>query len=188
MGKLTLKVPELEELEYRQKLLSDPKTMEYNKGYKREVKGYNPETGTIEFPREQWDRFYKAITTDQNKYFAYLINTENNEKIGYVQFIYKTNDYHYLCSIVIEASQRGKGYAEEAFKLMLGKAFDDYNLPALWYDVPESRTSLLKLLNRIGFEISPAIYYTNRFGKDEVMYRTYITKEKYEQIKANDNK
>ena len=33
MNRLELHVPTIEELDYRQRIMSDPKTMSYNKGY-----------------------------------------------------------------------------------------------------------------------------------------------------------
>lgn len=44
METLTLYRPELEDLAWREKWLSDPETMSYNNAY----------GGTIAFPRERW--------------------------------------------------------------------------------------------------------------------------------------
>lgn len=45
---LYLKIPEIEELSYRKEMLSDPYTMEYNKGYDL-FNGYNRETRLYRF-------------------------------------------------------------------------------------------------------------------------------------------
>ena len=42
-----LKVPNTQELNYRQEWMKDPKTMSYNAGYDMDLKGYDKETGTI---------------------------------------------------------------------------------------------------------------------------------------------
>ena len=51
---LTLHIPSLEELSYREKLLSQPETMAYNRGYDLPFEGYDRTTGCIAFPREKW--------------------------------------------------------------------------------------------------------------------------------------
>ena len=48
-------IPRLSELGFRQRLLSDPATMRYNKGYGLSFPGYHNDTGCIDFPREDWD-------------------------------------------------------------------------------------------------------------------------------------
>ena len=58
MTELALHVPELGELDFRQKLLSDPESMSYNKGYGLKSPGYHNDTGCIDFPREDWDGWY----------------------------------------------------------------------------------------------------------------------------------
>ena len=47
---LRLHVPALSELGYRQRLLADPATMAYNRGYDLSFEGYHPQTGCIDFP------------------------------------------------------------------------------------------------------------------------------------------
>lgn len=55
---LTLHIPSLEELSYREKLLSQPETMAYNRGYDLPFEGYDRTTGCIAFPREKWAEWY----------------------------------------------------------------------------------------------------------------------------------
>lgn len=51
---LCLHVPAYEELWYRQKIMQDPDTMSYNKGYDLNFHGYDEATGCIAFPKEKW--------------------------------------------------------------------------------------------------------------------------------------
>lgn len=53
---LGLHVPACEELWYRRKIMQDPETMSYNKGYDLDFEGYGRETGVIELliTREQY--------------------------------------------------------------------------------------------------------------------------------------
>ena len=48
MNRLELYVPTIEELDYRQKIMSDPETMSYNKGYDLDFDGYHKDTGCID--------------------------------------------------------------------------------------------------------------------------------------------
>ena len=54
MSTLYLHVPKLDELWYRKKLLEDPKTMSYNRGYELDFDGYDKETGCIAVPESKW--------------------------------------------------------------------------------------------------------------------------------------
>ena len=64
---LALHVPALDELWYRERLLADPDTMRYNRGYHLNVPGYHDDTGCIDFPQSQWERCLGASEcTDQS--------------------------------------------------------------------------------------------------------------------------
>lgn len=56
---LCLHVPAYEELWYRQKIMQDPDTMSYNKGYDLNFHGYDEATGCIAFPKEKWADWYE---------------------------------------------------------------------------------------------------------------------------------
>lgn len=43
-------IPAIEELTYCQKIMSQPDTMDYNKGYDVSFEGYHKDTGCIDFP------------------------------------------------------------------------------------------------------------------------------------------
>ena len=49
MNRLYLHIPRLEELDYRQKILLQPDTMAYNKGFHLQFIDYDNETGCIYF-------------------------------------------------------------------------------------------------------------------------------------------
>lgn len=55
---LKLHIPEYSELWYRQKIMNDPDTMSYNKGYNIDFDGYDKETGCIAFPEQKWADWY----------------------------------------------------------------------------------------------------------------------------------
>lgn len=49
---LELYIPRLEDLQYEEKLQSDPDTMSYNAGYDVSYYRYHYDTGCIDFPKD----------------------------------------------------------------------------------------------------------------------------------------
>lgn len=109
---LRLEKPEVKDYWYEQKIQSDPKTMNYNKGYEVTYKGYHYDTGCIDFEEKDWAKTY-AKRHQKNIFLFYLKNTTTNEYVGYTNYYYNEEEKRYECGILIEASKRGKGYAKE---------------------------------------------------------------------------
>ena len=65
MNGLCLHVPELNEFWYRKKLMEDPETMSYNRGYDLDFAGYDKETGCIAFPKTEWESRYNYLVGDE---------------------------------------------------------------------------------------------------------------------------
>lgn len=62
---LYLHIPAYEELWYRQKIIQDPDTMSYNKGYDLNFNDYDKETGCIDFPKRS-GQIGTPISLDKN--------------------------------------------------------------------------------------------------------------------------
>ena len=60
MPRVTLHMPGVREMDYRQKLLAQPETMSYNAGLDLEAEGYDPATGCIDFPMSDW-RYWRDV-------------------------------------------------------------------------------------------------------------------------------
>ena len=87
---LKIYVPRLEDYWYEQKLQSDPDKMRYNAGWDVSYNGYHYDTGCIDFPKSKWeDTFNKR--KNENKFFAYLKDTNINEYVGYINYHYNKN-------------------------------------------------------------------------------------------------
>lgn len=68
-----LHIPSLDELWYRKQILSDSKTMAYNKGYQLNFKGYHNDTGCVDFPKERWERWYQSfVNAGTERFYAYV--------------------------------------------------------------------------------------------------------------------
>ena len=105
-----LKVPNIDELHYRQEWMKDINTMSYNAGYDMDLKGYDKETGTITKTDEEMITWYNNWTNKEpDKFFAYIYDKEIEEPIGEVYY-YLENNIHSM-GIVIQNKYRGNGYS-----------------------------------------------------------------------------
>ena len=154
ISSLKLFVPSIEELSYRKKLLSDPETMDYNKGLKLEFKGYDNKTGCIDFKKSKWDDWHNGwINREPDRYYAYLVEKNNNCPIGEVAIRFDKEKITHIISIIIEAKHQGKGYGSEGLKLLLEKAFFEFGLEKVTDEFPESRIAAVKLFKDFGFKV-----------------------------------
>ena len=148
---LKLYVPKLEDYWYEQQLQSDPKTMSYNAGYNVSYYGYHYDTGCIDFPKEKWQDTYNN-RIENNKFFAYILDEDLKQFVGYVNYHYNKNDDRYECGVLIEDKYRGKGYSTKALKLLCEEAKNN-GIKAL-YDIFEiDRDNTLKVFEKVGFKI-----------------------------------
>lgn len=65
---LYLHIPSCEELWYRRKIMQDPDTMSYNRGYDLTFDGYDKATGCIDFPEQEWAGGLELLIT-REQYF-----------------------------------------------------------------------------------------------------------------------
>lgn len=146
MKELELKIPNCNELEYRRHLISDEKTMDYNKGY-----GDNG-TGCYHQSIEQVKKWYENWNNGNGNYYAYIISKEDNQPIGEVDIHWSEYCKKHIIGIIIEAKYRGLGYSEKALKLLCDVAFNKLNLETIYDDFPSSRIAAEKLFANVGFE------------------------------------
>ena len=80
---LSLHVPSIREMDYRQKILADPATMSYNANQPWDADGYDAATGCIDFPMQDW-RYWRDVWLwhEPNRYSAYVKNDETGEFVG----------------------------------------------------------------------------------------------------------
>ena len=159
---LKIYIPRLEDYWYEQKLQSDPDTMSYNAGWDVSYDGYHYDTGCIDFPKSKWeDTFNKR--KNENKFFAYLKDTNINEYVGYINYHYNENENKYYCGILIESKYRGKGYSKQGLKLLCDYA-KEHDVTELYDDFEIGRNGI-KIFEDLGFKIVNK-YNAKRFDKD----------------------
>lgn len=151
--RLYLRIPSFEELGYRQKILAQPDTMSYNRGYEIGLDNYNNETGCIDFREEYWeDWFSRWVNNMPDRYYAYIIKCDEHSPIGEVALRYVEEKAAYCVNIIIEARYRGMGYSEEALKLLADAAFNELNAEKIYDDFPAARVSADRAFKRVGFK------------------------------------
>lgn len=165
-----LHVPTFEELSYRQQLLSEPETMSYNRGHQHER--IDPETGCVSFPPEDWQAFYQHfIGQEPLRFYAYIVRSDNDEFIGEVNVREVPGKPWYEMGIIVSASERGRGYSNDALEELLEVAFARLGAPAVHNFFEDHRKAAIALHLAHGFQI------TSHEG--EIM-EFLITREDYE--------
>ena len=153
MTKLALHVPEPGELAFRQKLLSDPATMSYNKGYELGFAGYHNDTGCIDFPEEVWAAWYaRWVNAGPERFYAYLRQRETGEFLGEVSLHQTEGPGVYEMGIVLHSAQRGKGYSKEGIRLLLDYAFGELGAKKVTNCFEPTRKAALNIHKAVGFQ------------------------------------
>lgn len=173
---LYLHVPAYEELWYRQKLMQDPDTMSYNKGYELNFDHYDKATGCIAFPEEEWEDWYNYyIGQESQRFYAYIVRDSDGEFIGEVNAHRNADAGWYEMGIVLEAKYRGKGYAVTALWLLLKYVFETMGAKAVHNEFEEERSAAVKTHLSVGF---------TRYRQENRILELLITKEQYFRRKA----
>lgn len=175
---LCLHVPAYEELWYRQKIMQDPDTMSYNKGYDLNFHGYDEATGCIAFPKEKWADWYTYfIGQEPHRFYAYIVRESDGAFLGEVNVHRNVDADWYEMGIVLEAKHRGKGYAVAALRLLLQHAFEKIGVEAVHNEFEEERSAALQTHLSAGF---------TKYRQENKILELLITKEQYFRQKAID--
>lgn len=178
MKNIYLKVPSINELHYKQKWMTDPKTMSYNAGYDIDIKGYDKQTGTITKTIEEMIAWYNNwINQEPDKYFAYIYDKTISEPVGEVYY-YLDNGIHSM-GIVIQNKYRGKGYSYHALLELEKVAFDKNGISELSDFIPLDRIGAIKTFKKAGFVQTELEENGLVFDKESIARQLLITKESY---------
>lgn len=110
MPTITLYRPALEELSFRQSLLSDPDTMAYNRAW----------GGTIDFPQERWADWYQRWLEDNSgaRFYRYLYDPQLDTFVGEAAYHLDEELGGYICDVIVSARYRGRGYGTQGLSLL----------------------------------------------------------------------
>ena len=163
MENIELYVPELEDYWFEELMESDPETMSYNAGYDVSYYGYHYDTGCIDFPKDRWNITYEKRIRE-NRYFAYIKDTQLDEYVGYVNYQYIKDDNRYDCGVVVYSKYRGKGYAKAGLQLLCNEAKKN-GIKELYDNFEIDRGHTLSLFETVGFKVVEEQIW-KKFNKD----------------------
>ena len=171
MEKLKLVVPKLEELWFRQRMMSDPATMSYNANGGAGLEGYQRETGCIDFPEDRWAGWYaRWIGNEPERFYAYIKRGSDGAWIGEVCFYSVPERDWWDAGIVIDARYRGNGYAVAALQLLLAHAFRDCGVARLHNHFETDRPAAFQIHRAVGFRET---------GVEDGIRHVMLTREEY---------
>ena len=140
---IVLYKPKITDLWFKEKLLSDPSTMSYNRRW----------GGTIAFPKEKWKSWSERWLSDDDKHFyRYLLNEEKREFVGEVAYHFDDERMICLADVLVMAKYRGNGCGKAGLKLLCQQA---------------KRNGISELYDEIAID-NPAIVLFEKMGFVEV--------------------
>ena len=136
---LELITPALEDLWFRESLLSDEETMSYNHAW----------GGTIPFPKEKWQDWYDhwIIDHENKRYYRYL--KDENGFVGEAAYHYEAEYGGFVANVIILSKFRGKGYGAKGLELLCNAAKN--NGIAVLYDDIAIDNAAIRLFLKQGF-------------------------------------
>ena len=143
--------PELEDLWFRESMMSDRETMSYN-----DVWG-----GTIPFPKEDWEEWYTlwVRNSGHDRYYRYLKDNANKVFVGEISYHFDKLRNIYLCDVIIKAEFRKQGFGTQGIQLLC-EAAKANGVKALYDDIAADNPSTHLFLKN-GFSIE--------FQNDEIV-------------------
>lgn len=135
--------PKLNDLWFREKLLSDEQTMSYNKAW----------GGTIPFPKEKWKEWHCAWleASEKLRYYRYLYEPNIKTFVGEIAYRYDDKRKIYICDIIVLSKYRRQGYGTAGIRLIC-RAAKENGISVLYDDIAIDNISY-KLFLKNGFEI-----------------------------------
>ena len=96
--------PKVEDLWFREKLLSDADTMSYNHAW----------GGTVPFPKQKWESWYDRWVRCHDRRHFYRDIQENGTFLGESAYHFDEKRQIYLADVIVYAPYRGRGYGRQA--------------------------------------------------------------------------
>lgn len=130
-SRVTLRPPRLDDLEDRWRWFADPA-----------VTRYLPLAGRVSLPKPEVERYLRSVIDGTAGVLDFSVEDETGRSIGACSLRdFDGADRAELSIYLGETRAWGKGYGEEAMRLLLGHAFRDLNLHVIWLVVREGFNS-----------------------------------------------
>lgn len=127
--------PKIEDLWFKEKMMSDEDTMSYNHG-------------TIAFPVSKWVAWYQRWMNDDKRFYRYIC--DDDTFVGEVAYYLDSEREIYIADVVIYAPYRGKGYGYQGLSLLCENAKNN-GVMELYDDIAIDNHSI-NLFLKNGFE------------------------------------
>ena len=103
-------IPSLEQLSFRQQLLSDEETMAFNQKW----------GGAVCFPQQKWSVWYQKWVLDagRERFYRYLFAPELDCFVGEAAWHFSQEEQAYLTDILVYSRYRDRGYGGQALDLL----------------------------------------------------------------------
>lgn len=134
--------PKFQELSFREEYMQDKDTMSYNNKY----------GGAVGFPKNKWEEWFKRWMLDESgkHFYRYLLDVKNHQFVGDVAYYLDQSQNIYICSVVVLAKFRGKGYGTQGLKLLFQSAKDN-GIKYLYDNIDIDNKSSIRLFKQNGF-------------------------------------
>ncbi len=135
--------PNLEDLWFREMLMSDKDTMSYNHAW----------GGTMLFPKKNWDKWYQTWVNGPkaNIFYRYLQDDTSNEYVGEIAYHFDKSRKIHICNVIILAKYRNNGFGSQAINMLCSLA-KEHGVLVLYDDIAADNSSY-KLFLKNGFTI-----------------------------------
>lgn len=116
--------PQLEDLWFKEAMLSDEETMSYNHAY----------GGTISFPKERWKSWFDrwVVNHETKRFYRYI--REKDTFVGEAAYHLDEQQQIFLADVIVYAPHRGKGYGRAAL-LLLCEAAKEKGIAELYDEI-----------------------------------------------------
>ena len=136
---LELYEPRIEDLWFKEQMMSDVRTMAYNHAY----------GGTISFPKEAWAGWYDRWITNHTGSRFYRYIKDDNTFVGEVSYHFDGERQIYIADVIVYAPYRGKGYGRKGL-LLLCETAQANGIKELYDDIAIDNSSVALFL-KCGF-------------------------------------
>ena len=136
---LELYKPQIEDLWFKEQMMSDEQTMVYNHAY----------GGTIPFPKENWADWYNRWIINHNNKRFYRYIKDNGVFVGEVAYHFDGERHIYIGDVIVYAPYRGKGYGRNGL-LLLCETAKENGIMEIYDDIAIDNSSIALFL-KCGF-------------------------------------
>ncbi len=133
----------------------DPAMMSYNAGWPISHPGYDPTTGCIDWPEQDWPAFERRLAMPASKQgYFYVQDDQTGEFLGHVHYHLDPDGTAHIGLNVIPR-QRDTGLGTRFMDLLLERVWRDTSATMVVNDFEDDRTAAVRLHRRHGFTPDP---------------------------------